>query len=64
MSDNQRGKSARLALIFAAASAWNIYDIMTETEAPRQAIMIMQYVFLAGTLLGLVGALIKLVASK
>ena len=64
MSDNQSGKAAKLALIFGAVSAWNIYDIMTATEVPRQPVMIRQYVFLAGTLLGLVMALIKFASGK
>jgi hypothetical protein len=64
VSDNQSGKAAKLVLIFRAVSAWNIYDIMTLTEVPRQAVMIMQYVFLAGTLLGLVMALVKLASAK
>jgi hypothetical protein len=64
VSDNQSGKAAKLALIFEAVSAWNIYDIMTATEVPRQTVMIMQYVFLAGTLLGLVMALVKLASAK
>ena len=64
MSDHKNGNTGKLALIFAAVSAWNIYDIMTATEVPRQAVMIMQYVFLAGTLLGLVMALIKFASGK
>jgi multisubunit Na+/H+ antiporter MnhE subunit len=64
VSDKPTGNSGKLALIFAAVSAWNIYDIMTATEVPRQPVMIMQYVFLACTLLGLVAALIKFASGK
>jgi hypothetical protein len=60
MSDNQNGKWGKLALLNAAVAAWIVYDITTAIEAPRQAVMIMEYVFLAGALLGLAGALFKL----
>ncbi len=63
MSQNQSGKCGRLALLFAAVAAWNIYDLSSATEAPRQAVLIMQYTFLAGSLLGLAGALFKLMAQ-
>lgn len=45
-----------MIVIFAAAAAWQIYDIASATEAPGRALMIMQYVFLAGLLLGIAGA--------
>jgi hypothetical protein len=60
MSDNQNGKWGKMALLNAAVAAWIVYDLSTATEAPRQAVMIMEYVFLAGALLGLAGALFKL----
>ena len=41
--------------IFAAAAAWQIYDIASATEAPSRAVVIMQYVFVACLLLGIVG---------
>jgi hypothetical protein len=41
--------------------AWQIYDIATPTEAPNQAVAIMSYIFLAGTLMGLGIGLIGLV---
>jgi hypothetical protein len=34
-------------LIGAAASAWQIYDLATETEAPSQTLAVMQYGILA-----------------
>ena len=64
MSEKQNGNWGIRALIFAAVAAWLIYDIATATEAPRQAVMIMQYVFLAGVLIGLAGALFKFVSQK
>jgi hypothetical protein len=43
-------------------AAWNIYDISSATETPRQAVMILQYFLLACALVGLSGALVKLMA--
>jgi hypothetical protein len=64
VSGSQTGKSAKLAVVFGAVSVWNIYDIMTTTEVQSQAVMTLQYLFLAGTLLGLVMSLLRLVTSK
>jgi len=64
MSANQSGKWGKLALLNAALAAWLIYDISTATEAPRQAVMIMQWVFLVGVLIGLALALVKLASQK
>lgn len=60
MSDNQTGKWGRLALVNAAVAAWLVFDITTATEVPRQAVMLMQYAFLAGSLTGLAVSLFKL----
>jgi hypothetical protein len=60
MSDNQNGKWGKMALINAAVAAWIVYDLSTATEVPRQAVMIMQYVFLTFSLIGLAGSLFKL----
>jgi len=64
MSDNQNGKWLKLVLLNAAVAGWIIYDMSTETEAPRQAVMILQYVFLVGSLIGLLGSVIKLASPK
>jgi hypothetical protein len=64
MSDNQSGKWGKLALINAAVSAWIVYDLSTATEAPRQAVMVMQYAFLTLSLIGLAGSLFKLASEK
>ena len=61
---NNKGKWARVALMTAAAAAWQIYDLATAVEAPRQAVMIMQYVFLTGALIGLASSLVKLASQK
>lgn len=44
-----------MLVIFSAAAAWQIYDIASATEAPSRAVMILQYVLLAGFLLGIAG---------
>jgi hypothetical protein len=44
-----------MLVIFSAAAAWQIYDIASATEAPGRAVLIMQYVLLAGLLLGIAG---------
>jgi hypothetical protein len=64
VSDHQNGKWGRLALLCAAVAAWNIYDITSATEAPRQAVMIMQYFLLVCALFGLCGALFKFFAQE
>jgi len=42
-----------MLVIFSAAAAWQIYDIASATEAPGRAVLILQYVLLAGLLLGI-----------
>jgi predicted membrane-bound spermidine synthase len=64
MSEKQNGKWGRLALINGAVAAWLIYDMMTATEVPRQTVMILQYVFLIGTLIGLAASLVKFMSQK
>jgi hypothetical protein len=44
-----------MLVIFSAAAAWQIYDLASATEAPARAVMILQYVLLAGLLLGIAG---------
>jgi hypothetical protein len=44
-----------MLVIFCALAAWQIYDIASATEAPSRAVLILQYVFLAGLLLGIAG---------
>jgi hypothetical protein len=46
----------RTALICAACTCWLIYDITTATEAPSQAVAILQYALLAMALVGLIGS--------
>lgn len=48
------------AIACAAVAAWLIYSMATATEAPSTALAVLQYAFIAGALLGLVGALIQM----
>jgi hypothetical protein len=51
------GKWPKTMLMSGLASAWLLYDIATATEAPRQAVAILQYSLLACALIGLVGSI-------
>jgi hypothetical protein len=64
MSEDQSGKWGRIALMTAAVSAYLIYDMATAAEAPRQALMILQYFLLACALFAFAGSLVKLMSQK
>jgi hypothetical protein len=51
-------KWPKVMLMSAATAAWLIYDMATATEAPRQALAILQYGLLAYALFGLAGSLV------
>jgi hypothetical protein len=57
-------KWPRVMLMSAATSAWLIYDICTATEAPSQAVAILQYFLLACAVIGLVGSLLMFAAQE
>jgi hypothetical protein len=57
-------KWPKLMLMSAATSAWLIYDMSSATEAPRQAVAILQYCLLAGALVGLVGSVVMAATQK
>jgi hypothetical protein len=57
-------KWPKLMLMSAATSAWLIYDMSSATEAPRQAVAILQYCLLAGALAGLVGSVVMAATQK
>ena len=61
---DQSGKWARLALMTGAVSAYLIYELLAPGEAPRQTVLIMEYVFLAGMLIGLGYSVTMLIAPK
>jgi hypothetical protein len=51
-------------LMSGATSAWLIYDMATAAEAPRQAVVVLQYGLLACALLGLIGSLVMFASQK
>lgn len=53
-----------MIVAFAAVAAWQIYDMATATETPSRALIILQYVLLAGLLVGLAGALLNFLRSQ
>ena len=71
MADNQNSKPKKqpmnpgtLVLLGAAAVVLAIINMSTGSEAPRQAVAILQYVFLACGLVGLVGGLIMMMSTQ
>jgi hypothetical protein len=64
VSDKVEKNPGILLAIFAAAAAWQIYDLATATETPSRAGLTLQYVLLAGLLLGIAGALFNLLRSQ
>ena len=58
------GKWPKVMLMSAATAAWLVYDMATATEAPRQAVAILQYCLLAAALIGLVGSLVMAASEK
>lgn len=61
---NTSGKWIRTALLTGVLAAWQIYDMSTATEAPRQALMLMQYFLLALALISCAGSLVMLASHK
>ena len=71
MSDDQSGKKAnrqstprKIALLGAVATVLAIINMSTGSEAPAQAVAILQYVALGLGLLALVGGLIMMMTQK
>jgi hypothetical protein len=64
VNDKKTKNSGVMILAFAAVAAWQIYDMSTTTEAPSRAVTILQYVLLAGLLLGLVGSVLNFLRSQ
>ena len=57
-------KWPKVVLMSGATSAWLIYDMTTATEAPRQAVMVLQYGLLGCALFALIGALAMLASGR
>jgi hypothetical protein len=64
VSDKPIKNSGVMIVAFAAVAAWQIYDMATATEASTHALTILQYVLLAGLLLGLIGAVLNFLRSQ
>lgn len=57
-------KWSRLMLMSGATSAWLLYDIATSSEAPRQAVAVLQYGLLACSLVALIGSVVMAATAK
>ena len=71
MGDDQNGKSKKqqmkpgtMALLGAGVVVLAIIDMSTGSEAPRRAVAVMQYVFLAGGLVALGGGLVMIMSTQ
>ncbi len=64
LAEKRTKNSGVMIVAFAAVAAWQIYDMATATETPSRALMILQYVLLAGLLIGLAGALLNFLRSQ
>lgn len=64
MDEKKTKNSGVMIVAFAAVAVWQIYDMSTATEAPSRALAILQYVLLAGLLLGLIGAVLNFLRSQ
>ncbi len=51
-------------MLTGAVAVWQVYDMSTATEAPRQALMLMQYFLLALALISCAGSLVMLASQK
>ncbi len=56
-------KWPKIMLMSGLTSAWLLYDIASATEAPRQAVAILQYALLACSVIGLVGSIVMAAAE-
>jgi hypothetical protein len=70
MGDNQTGRPKKqpmspgtMALLGAGTVVLAIIDMSTGSEAPRQAVAILQYAFLACGLMALVGGLVMMMST-
>jgi hypothetical protein len=64
VSETRKSNWGKLIIMNAAVAAWLIYDMATASEAPRQAVAILQYVLLPCALLGLTGSVVKYLSKK
>ncbi len=52
-----------LALLTGAAAAWLIYSVATATETRSTALAVLQYVLIAGTLIGFVSSVKRMLTD-
>ena len=64
VDDKKTKNSGVMIVAFAAVAAWQIYDMATATETPSRSLAILQYILLAGLLIGLAGALLNFLRSQ
>jgi len=64
VADKQKKNPGIMIALFTAAAAWQIYDLATATEAPSRAVLTLQYVLLAGLLLGIASAVFNLLRAE
>jgi hypothetical protein len=64
VTEKRTKNSGVMIVAFAAVAAWQIYDMATTAETPSRALAILQYVLLAGLLIGLVGSLLNFLRSQ
>ena len=64
MADKPKKNPSIMLAAFAAAAAWQIYDLATATEAPSRAVLTLQYLLLAGLLLGIAGTVFNLMRAE
>ena len=64
MADKPKKNPGIMLAAFAAAPTWQIYDLATATEVPSRSVLTLQYVLLAGLLVGVAGAVYNLMRAE
>jgi hypothetical protein len=64
VADKPKKNPGIMLAVFAAAATWQIYDLATATEVPSRSVLTLQYVLLAGLLVGIAGAVFNLMRAE
>jgi len=64
VNEKKTKNSGVMIVAFAAIAAWQIYDMATAPETPSRALAVLQYVLLAGLLIGFIGAVLNFLRSQ
>lgn len=64
VNEKKTKNSGVMIVAFAAVAVWQIYDMATATETPSRALAVLQYVLLAGLLIGFIGAVLNFLRSQ